>query len=214
MMEQKKLDSLKDTLQQKVFTKKHLKQATAVVVVCAIIGGGAGWYHVQQKKAHRAEVAAARTSMIEAAATKNGLALLDPDTIKERAAQAIGKDSSTLTFAEVNLELPHQGGPDQRDPKEGKEHKGRERDRKGSPDQGGQQDRKDGTAGASTQAKQPQAPSPDTAQAPATQAQAGQPQAQAQPMHPLYAVRCKDGSVTYHILLDAVTGDPIRVSMS
>lgn len=210
MMEQKKLDSLKDTLQQKVFTKKHLKQATAVVVVCAIIGGGAGWYHVQQKKAHRAEVAAARTSMIEAEATKNGLALLDPDTIKERAAQAIGKDSSTLTFAEVNLELPRQGGPDQKKPKEGKEHKGRERDRKGSPDQGGQQDRKDGTAGASTQAKQPQAPA--TTQAPA--AQAGQPQAQAQPMHPLYAIRCKDGSVTYHILLDAVTGDPVRVSMS
>lgn len=210
MMEQKKLDSLKDTLQQKVFTKKHLKQATAVVVVCAIIGGGAGWYHVQQKKAHRAEVAAARTSMIEAETTKNGLALLDTDTIKERAAQAIGKDSSTLTFAEVNLELPRQGGPDQKNPKEGKEHKGRERDRKGSPDQGGQQDRKDGTAGASTQAKQPQAPA--TTQAPA--AQAGQPQAQAQPMHPLYAIRCKDGSVTYHILLDAVTGDPVRVSMS
>ncbi len=164
-----------------IFTKKRLKKAGAGILICGILAAGAGWYHHQQKQAEHASILAARTTMIEAQASQNNVALLDTDSIRSLAAQAIGLDENTITFREVALSDASQQADSE---KEKKGHGDKKHaDKKSDKEQTVPTDSKDYE---NLAAKQTEAPAPI--------------------FRPIYKVSCKANNVKYNLHIDAVTG--------
>ena len=118
----------KETMQQvqntmgNIFTKSRLKKAGIGILLCGILAGGGAWYHHQQKQAEHAQLLQARTTMIEAQAAQNNVALLTADSIRSLSAQAIGVDETGITFQEISLlDGQQEKSKDKKDKKEHEE---------------------------------------------------------------------------------------------
>ena len=86
-----------------IFHKSYLKKACAGILICGLLAAGGTWYHHTQKQIEHAQLLQARTTMIEAQANQNNVALLDLSNIRSLTAQAIGIDENAITFREISL---------------------------------------------------------------------------------------------------------------
>ena len=173
----------KETMQQvqntmgNIFTKSRLKKAGIGILLCGILAGGGAWYHHQQKQAEHAQLLQARTTMIEAQAAQNNVALLTADSIRSLSAQAIGVDETGITFQEISLLDGQQ--EKSKDKKDKKEH----------------EDKKH----AVEKTSKGEASAQDYEALPAAQTTAPVPAFQ-----PIYKVSCKANNVKYSLRIDAV----------
>ena len=98
----------KETMQQvqntmgNIFTKSRLKKAGIGILLCGILAGGGAWYHHQQKQAYKEKKIQAMSQMIEAQAQAQNLTLIPEEKARALAAQAIGKDESSLSFSRIS----------------------------------------------------------------------------------------------------------------
>lgn len=186
------MENVQNTLGN-IFTRSHLKKAAAGLLVCGILAGGGAWYHHQQKQVEHAQMLQARTTMIEAQAAQNNVALLDTDNIRTLTAQAIGVDETAITFQEISLldktQQPH------------KDDKEKEKEKKDHAD-------KKHRAKNDTEKDASQASAQDYANLAANQTVSTTPAFQ-----PIYKVSCKANNVKYNLRLDAVTGKVLHSSI-
>lgn len=209
-MTQEKWNTYLHTWKSKIFTARNAKIAVTAIVICTVAGSGGAWYHHQQKQAYKEKKIQAISQMIEAQA--QNLTLIPEEKARALAAQAIGKDESSLSFSRISLidleGSKHEKGEDRHKEKDKKDKKyrdkkqDREKDRTPAPGTA----RPDDTAGATGKGT-----APDTRPAPDVQPAATAPAAPATPaataFHPVYQIRASDGDIHYHILIDAVSGD-------
>ena len=209
-MTQEKWNTYLHTWKSKIFTARNAKIAVTAIVICTVAGSGGAWYHHQQKQAYKEKKIQAISQMIEAQA--QNLTLIPEEKARALAAQAIGKDESSLSFSRISLidleGSKHEKGEDRHKEKDKKDKKyrdkkqDREKDRTPAPGTA----RPDDTAGATGKGT-----APDTRPAPDGQPAATAPAAPATPaataFHPVYQIRASDGDIHYHILIDAVSGD-------
>lgn len=202
-MTQEKWNTYLHTWKSKIFTARNAKIAVTAIVICAVAGSGGAWYHHQQKQAYKEKKIQAMSQMIEAQAQAQNLTLIPEEKARALAAQAIGKDESSLSFSRISLidleGSKHEKGEDRHKEKDKKDKKDRdkkqdrEKDRTPAPGTA----RPDDTAGATGKGT-----APDTRPAPAAPATPA-----ATTFHPVYQIRASDGDIHYHILIDAVSGD-------
>ena len=204
-MTQEKWNTYLHTWKSKIFTARNAK-------IAVIAGSGGAWYHHQQKQAYKEKKIQAISQMIEAQAQAQNLTLIPEEKARALAAQAIGKDESSLSFSRISLidleGSKHEKGEDRHKEKDKKDKKyrdkkqDREKDRTPAPGTA----RPDDTAGATGKGT-----APDTRPAPDVQPAATAPAAPATPaataFHPVYQIRASDGDIHYHILIDTVSGD-------
>lgn len=211
-MTQEKWNTYLHTWKSKIFTARNAKIAVTAIVICAVAGGGGAWYHHQQKQAYKEKKIQAMSQMIEAQA--QNMTLIPEEKARALAAQAIGKDESSLSFSRISLidleGSKHEKGEDRHKEKDKKDKKDRDKkqDRERDKDriQAPGTARPDGTAGATGKGTAPDAqPAPDTQ--PTSPAPAAPAAPAATAFHPVYQIRASDGDIHYHILIDAVSGD-------
>lgn len=102
-MTQEKWNTYLHTWKSKIFTARNAKIAVTAIVICAVAGGGGAWYHHQQKQAYKEKKIQAMSQMIEAQAQAQNLTLIPEEKARALAAQAIGKDESSLSFSRISL---------------------------------------------------------------------------------------------------------------
>lgn len=95
------VQNLKDQVKQ-AFTPARLKKAAVLAGV--VTAGGAYWNH-QQVEARSLMEKQARTEMIAAQAAQRNIILLDEDSVRTIAAEAIGKPLSELNFRPIYLDV-------------------------------------------------------------------------------------------------------------
>lgn len=170
-----------------IFSKSHMKKAGVGLLICGILAGGGAWYHHQQKQTEHAQQLQARTTMIEAQAAQNNVALLDTENVRALSAQAIGIDETAITFQEISL-LDNQQ-EEHKDKKEKKDH----------------EDKKHSSENAAKKESHAQPASQDYEALAAAQTETPAPAFQ-----PVYKVSCKANNVNYSLRIDAVTGNVLQ----
>ena len=138
-MTQEKWNTYLHTWKSKIFTARNAKIAVTAIVICAVAGSGGAWYHHQQKQAYKEKKIQAMSQMIEAQAQAQNLTLIPEEKARALAAQAIGKDESSLSFSRISLidleGSKHEKGEDRHKEKDKKDKKDRDKkqDREKAP---------------------------------------------------------------------------------
>ena len=184
-----------------IFTPARLKKAGGCLLICAILAGGGAWYHHQQKQAEDAQVLQAKTTMIEAQAARNNIAILDTNTIRSLAAEAIGIDENSITYREISLsdKALHDNDKDQHNDKDKDKHK--DKDKKSKEHKYHQPSAADYNT------------LPDQQTDAANLSGTAAVQQTAPVFRPVYKVSCKANNVKYDVKIDAVTGQVLHSSI-
>ena len=177
-----------------ILTTARLKKAGAVLIICAVAAGGGSWYHHQQKQTEHAQIAQARTNMIEAQAAQHNMSLLDTDQIRSIAAESIGIDEGSITYREIALMDTEAQHDDHKEKKE--HHKEKKHETEAAVE--------NTDTNTAAQPKIHKHPSTDDYNALAESQAVPEPSAPA--FHPVYKVSCKASNVKYSLRIDAVTG--------
>lgn len=210
-MTQEKWNTYLHMVTSKVFTKRNAKIAVCAIIICGVGAAGGTWYHHQQKVAYKEKKIQAMSQMVAARAQASQLSLISEDKARSLAAQAIGKDESTLSFSRVALidldthkEKGHEDKDRDKHEKKDKKDKGERGEKKA--DMRISKETPDSTAGASQNETAPAPQQPQDAQNTPATAPTAPPKVLA--FHPVYQIRANDSdSIRYDILIDAVTGE-------
>jgi len=91
---------------KKVFSPNHLKKGAVLLIVLAIIGAGGKYFVHQNKVEAKTRAMAARTTLLQNMAAQNNISLVSTDDVKNKVADALGKEVSQINFKSVNLVSP------------------------------------------------------------------------------------------------------------
>ena len=188
-----------------IFTPARLKKAGGCLLICAILAGGGAWYHHQQKQTEHAQVLQAKTTMIEAQAARNNIAILDTNTIRSLTAEAIGIDENNITYREISLSDKALHDNDKLKDHDKDKHKDKDKDKDKNKKSGEHEYSHPSSSDYNALAVQ-QTDTADNAAAPSARQQAPA-------FQPIYKVACKANNVKYDLRIDAVTGQILRSSV-
>lgn len=94
---------------KKVFSPNHLKKGAGLLIVLAIIGAGGKYFVHQNKVEAKTRAVAARTTLLQNMAAQNNISLVSTDDVKNKVADALGKEVGQINFKNVNLVSPTLG---------------------------------------------------------------------------------------------------------
>lgn len=178
------VQNLKDQVKQ-AFTPARLKKAAVLAVLAGVVtAGGAYWNH-QQAEARSLMEKQARTEMIAAQAAQRNIILLDEDSVRTIAAEAIGKPLSELNFRPIYLDV-----------RDHDDHDGKHKNKRKHTHWEDHGTRLNHEPTALPQ----QTPASPTGYTAASEAPI-QPDSR-----PFYKVKCYAGNMEYKLRIDAVTG--------